>query len=269
MNETPHILSLGAGVQSSVMALMAAAGEIKPMPMCAIFADTQAEPEGVYRWLDWLEKQLPFPVHRVTFGSLAEKALILKTSKGGKTYTQHAIPAFIIDDAGRIGLAMRQCTTAAKLVVIHREIRRLIGRKRDAKCIQWIGISRDEIMRAKPSRKQYIENRYPLIDARITRADCLRWMKDQGLPTPPRSACVFCPYHSNKEWSRLKMDEPKEFARAVEWESKFQTVMSQVSGFRGTPFLHRSCQPLATVDFTEPEQTPDLFNNECEGMCGV
>lgn len=48
-----HILSLGAGVQSSTLALMAAAGEITPMPQAAIFADTQAEPASVYKWLDW------------------------------------------------------------------------------------------------------------------------------------------------------------------------------------------------------------------------
>jgi len=59
----PHVISLGAGVQSSTMALMAAHGEIHPMPDCAVFADTQVEPQSVYRWLDWLEKQLPFPVH--------------------------------------------------------------------------------------------------------------------------------------------------------------------------------------------------------------
>ena len=41
------VISLGAGVQSSVMALMAAHGEITPMPDCAIFADTQAEPTRV------------------------------------------------------------------------------------------------------------------------------------------------------------------------------------------------------------------------------
>ena len=52
--EIPQYVSLGAGVQSSAMALMAAAGEISPMPRAAIFADTQAEPDSVYRWLDWL-----------------------------------------------------------------------------------------------------------------------------------------------------------------------------------------------------------------------
>lgn len=41
-------LSLGAGVQSTTMALMAAHGEIGPMPDCAIFADTGWEPRAVY-----------------------------------------------------------------------------------------------------------------------------------------------------------------------------------------------------------------------------
>ena len=43
MSEPIHILSLGAGVQSSTLALMAAAGEVTPMPVAAIFADTHAE----------------------------------------------------------------------------------------------------------------------------------------------------------------------------------------------------------------------------------
>lgn len=53
---TWDILSLGAGVQSSTLALMAARGEVPGFPKldCAIFADTQDEPASVYRWLEWL-----------------------------------------------------------------------------------------------------------------------------------------------------------------------------------------------------------------------
>jgi hypothetical protein len=43
------VLSLGAGVQSTTLALMAAQGEIQPLPDCAIFADTGWEPATVYR----------------------------------------------------------------------------------------------------------------------------------------------------------------------------------------------------------------------------
>jgi 3'-phosphoadenosine 5'-phosphosulfate sulfotransferase (PAPS reductase)/FAD synthetase len=86
-------LSLGAGVQSSTLALMAAVGEVTPMPDGAIFADTQAEPAGVYRWLDWLEKRLPYPVHRVTAGDLRKAVLASHVSKKGVVYYRTAIPA--------------------------------------------------------------------------------------------------------------------------------------------------------------------------------
>ena len=56
-----QVLSLGAGVQSSCMALMAEQGyEGFEKPDCAIFADTGWEPAAVYRHLDWLETQLSF-----------------------------------------------------------------------------------------------------------------------------------------------------------------------------------------------------------------
>lgn len=251
------------------MALMASRGEITPMPDCAIFADTQAEPKSVYLWLDWLEKQLAFPVLRVTNGSLAEKSLIVKRSKKGRFYTNASIPAFIIDDEGKRGILMRQCTGDFKINVIHREIRKIIGRKRDARCSVWIGISIDEVSRMKPSSKKYIENCFPLIERKISRADCLTWMKSNDYPRPPRSACVFCPYHNDPEWRRLKEQEPEAFQEAVKYEAGLQKAMSQVSGFRGRPFLHRSCQPLETIDFTVKSDQLEMFINECEGMCGV
>lgn len=50
-----RVLSLGAGVQSTTLALMAAHGEIEP-PDCAIFADTQWEPAEVYAHLNCARK---------------------------------------------------------------------------------------------------------------------------------------------------------------------------------------------------------------------
>ena len=58
-----RVLSLGAGVQSTTIALMAARGEIEA-PDCAIFADTGDEPAAVYEHLAWLQSGvLPFPIH--------------------------------------------------------------------------------------------------------------------------------------------------------------------------------------------------------------
>lgn len=266
-----HILSLGAGVQSSTMALMAAAGEITPMPVAAIFADTQAEPRKVYEWLDWLEKQLPYPVIRATKGSLTEMSLKVRTSASGKTYTKHAVPAFIKDDAGKQGLLMRQCTADFKLEVIHRAGRLLLKEGRCKSAVMWIGISADEVIRIKPSRKKYLVNRWPLVDLGVTRSKCLLWMSQRGYPKPPRSACKYCPYHSDVEWRLQKLEEPEEFAESVSYDEGLRAVMAQVSGFRGTAFLHRSMKPLSEVDFdgSADGHVGDLFGNECEGMCGV
>lgn len=279
MSKEPiHILSLGAGVQSSTLALMAAHGEIGPMPTAAIFADTQAEPASVYKWLDWLEEQLPYPVYRVTAGSLTEKITRVHTNqKTGNAYYDSMIPAYSENANGGISITGRHCTAKFKIIPVIKEARRLGGIKHGQKTvgvIQWIGISLDEVGRMKPSREPWLESRWPLIDKRMSRYDCLRWMKTKGYPEPPRSACVYCPFKSDAEWRRMRDDEPLEFASAVETERGMQLVQSSVSTVgkrQGKVFLHNSLVPLDQVDFSTDEDHGQqvLFNNECAGMCGV
>jgi len=273
MSEPIHILSLGAGVQSSTLALMAAHGEITPMPAAAIFADTQAEPASVYRWLDWLEKQLPFPVHRVTKGSLTEASLRVRTSKNtGLNYLKHSVPAYMRRANGAGGIMGRACTMDFKIVPCHQAAKKIAGVRRGHKTVAahiWIGISRDEAHRMKPSREPWALHRWPLIDAGMTRRDCVTWMESKGYPKPPRSSCAYCPYRGDAEWLRLKTDEPEAFAAAVEYEARLQAAVSTISRLDGVPFLHPSRQPLPSVDFTPTMQEPSLFGNECEGMCGV
>ncbi len=86
-----RVLSLGAGVQSTTLALMAAHGEIGPMPDCAVFADTGWEPKAVYEYLDWLRSPnvLPFPVHIVSAGDL--RADLIAGARGERWAS---IPAF-------------------------------------------------------------------------------------------------------------------------------------------------------------------------------
>lgn len=269
-----NALSLGAGVQSSTLALMAAVGEITPMPDFAIFADTQAEPRSVYTWLDWLEKQLPFPVHRVTRGNMTEEMMILRTAKDGRQWTKGAIPAFMQAPDGSIGLLGRSCTADYKIAPILKNLRRLCGIKRGEKQVQvtqWIGISYDEIQRMKPSREKWTQHRWPLIELEMRRHDCLAWLKKHGFPNPPRSACSYCPFHSNKEWRRLKEHEPEAFDEAVRVEKELQRTKAETDNMRSIPWLHRSCVPLEDVDLSTEEDAGqlDMFGNECEGLCGV
>ena len=67
------VISLGGGVQSSVMALMAGEGAFDRVPDCAVFADTKWEPPSIYAHLDWLEGQLGFPCTSWTTGAVSAR----------------------------------------------------------------------------------------------------------------------------------------------------------------------------------------------------
>jgi hypothetical protein len=268
MSEPIHIISLGAGVQSSTMALMAAAGEITPMPVAAIFADTKAEPKAVYDWMKWLRKQLPFPTIIVSAGSLANNATSLYVSSKNKKITSQPIPAFVQNPDGSQGIMSRQCTQDFKVSPVDKEITRLMRQYGVRRAVKWLGISVDEIWRAKPCRRKTVEHRWPLLmELSFKRSDCLKWMEDRGFPKPPRSACTFCPYRSNSEWLALT---PTEFKSAVRFERRLQRINANGT-LKGKPWLHRSMVPLDQVDFSTEEERGQLnmFNNECEGMCGV
>jgi len=264
-----NIISLGAGVQSSTMALMAACGELTPMPDGAIFADTGAEPKAVYEWLDWLEKQLPFPVYRVSSGNLRAD-IEAGTNSTGQRFA--AVPWHMLSPRGKNAIGRRQCTAEYKLKPIRRKTRELVGlakgqRCKDVRVIQWIGISIDEVMRMKPSRDGWTKNIFPLCDLRISRNDCLKWMADKGYSPPPRSACTFCPFKSNKEWRHLRDNYPAEWQDAIAVD-KF--IRHQPKN-KATQYAHPKRIPLDEVDLRtlEDHGQMNMFNNECEGMCGV
>lgn len=263
------ILSLGAGVQSTTMALMAAKGEFNDMPDCAIFADTGAEPKPTYDYLNWLMSDglLPFPVHVVSGGNIKED-MISGMNTTGQRFA--SVPFFTLYK-GKAGMGRRQCTKEYKLVPIRRKARELLGGKVRGQSVEmWIGISTDEIIRMKPSMVKYITNRWPLIEKRMSRHDCLTWLNKNGYPLPPKSACTFCPYRSDEGWINMKKNDPVSFAEAIEVDEAIR-LNGTTKRMKAELFLHRSLKPLKDVDFrTNAEKGQiDMFNNECEGMCGV
>jgi hypothetical protein len=62
------ILSLGAGVQSTALALMAEAGIIDK-PVAAIFSDTGDESPKLYAHVEWIRSKVSFPIHIVKEGN--------------------------------------------------------------------------------------------------------------------------------------------------------------------------------------------------------
>lgn len=260
-----RVLSLGAGVQSTTLALMAARGEIDA-PDCAVFADTGDEPAAVYEHLAWLMSGvLPFPVHIVRVGKSLSAAL-RDGEEGGR------IPFHKVSTDGSHCMVQRQCTRNWKIRPIRRKIRELLGvglrgYVAPGTVESWVGISTDEITRIKPSGCRFIHNRHILIEARMSRQDCYTWLEQRQYRVPPKSRCKYCPYQGNAGWRDLQKS-PDEWAETIELDGWLREP-AQVIRFHGEMFLHQSRKPLADVDLSLPDQEPDLFGHECEGMCGV
>ena len=277
MSKQWNVISLGAGVQSSTMALMASRGELLGIQVdFAIFADTQDESKKVYDWLDWLEGQLSFPVYRVTRGRLSDRSLEMRVTKDGRRFSKTDIPLYTLSKKGSEGMIpFRSCTADFKIKPILKELRfrcRIKRGQKVATVTSLIGISYDEQQRMKDSRDAWVVNRWPLVELKMRRYDCLEWMTRKGYPEPPRSSCVYCPFHSDKEWRRLKTEEPEEFQKAVKFEKDLQLAKKNIEDFHSTPFLHKARKPLDEIDFrSDVERGQGLldFQDECDGMCGV
>lgn len=277
-----NILSFGAGVQSTALLLMSCKG-LLPKLDHALFSDTGWEPEEVYRHLDWCKafaENHGIPVTTVSAGNLRQQYLEYLTS--GSRFA--SIPLHILNADGSRGMTRRQCTRDFKInpidTFLRREILGLKYRQRAPKEIrvyQWIGISFDEMHRAKRSADKWKAHRFPflhdichppMMEKPWRRYQIKEWLAS-NFPDihVPRSACIGCPYHDNSEWRRIKSD-PKAWSDAVE----FDEAIREQNDLEGKAFLHASCKPLSEVDLrTDQEQGQHLmgFAMECDGMCGV
>ena len=182
-----RVLSLGAGVQSTALALLSAEGRLPKLDH-AIFADTGWEPPAVYAQFERIAVELRGAgtvVHRVSTGNLRDDSI-------NPAHRYASIPYYVLGPAGSCercegvgqlpveedrvtaewwpawrqcpdckgdgrsrGLGRRQCTSEYKLAPIGRKVRELLGAaapdfRRVPKgrvAEQWIGFSADELHR--------------------------------------------------------------------------------------------------------------------------
>lgn len=275
-----NILSLGAGVQSSTIFLMSCYGEIDRID-AAVFADTGWEPRKVYEWFEFLQAEGDkhgIPIHIVSQGNLRDDALnsqVRGVKANGCRWA--SMPYYTTDrETGKAGMIRRQCTYEYKIRPIEKKMRELAGyqpRQRiPAGTVEvWKGISTDEMQRATMSAVKWISFYYPLIELGMSRHDCLEWFRAKGLPLPPRSSCLGCPYHHNREWRMIRDEAPEEWAEVV----AFDKAIRRCGGMRGDVFLHADRVPLDEVDLRTAEDAGQLrlfadnYRDECAGVCGV
>lgn len=215
------VLSLGWGVQSWTLAAMSALGEL-PLLDYAIHADTTWEREATYafavEWTPWLEAR---GVKVVTVRDPTQDGSNPIGPNG-----EVVMPAYSVGTR-QSGQLNRQCTRLWKMYPQRRwltqELKRRGLSKRPGCISKWMGISLDEWQRVKDSGVQYEVNRYPLIELKMTRHACIAWLKDHGLPVPPKSSCVFCPFQNLRVWEGLKREGGKDWQVALAVDATIRT----------------------------------------------
>lgn len=256
------VISLGMGVQSTAMYMMSSKNIIQRADH-AVFSDPGAELPRTYEimefLMDWAELNDGIPIHVSKEKNLYTDILNQKNSTGHRFAS---IPAFTENG----GMIRRQCTHEYKIQPVIKQIRELHGlkpHKHMPKTQVWLGISLDEIERVKESVLPRIEYYYPLIESRMSRSDCMKIFDRFNFPRPPKSSCVFCPYHSDKNWKDLKENDPESFEKAVEVDEAIRDMSKR--GKEEPIYIHRSCKPLKDVEFVDQQE---LFMCE-EGFCGL
>jgi hypothetical protein len=241
---------------------MSAAGEIDRVDS-VIFADTQNETAETYAWLGQMQGWLDdagIPMYRVTQGDLLADHLSATTRVS-------QAPVFVRNQDGEKGRIMRRCSRDYKVYPVRRKARELMLAAGQRRIEQWVGISWDESERINNKGPKYITTRWPLIELRMTRLDCLTWMTDHGYPRPPRSACYWCPQASNDRWVSMRDHHPAEFAKAIAADAAL--TAHGIPGIDGAVYLHKSLTPLsvAVIDRVDDGQGELFEVDDCEGGC--
>lgn len=263
-----RVLNLGAGTQSCALALMSARGDLEKLDF-AIFADTGWEKARTYRYLDWLETQVPFPILRVRrAGSDLGNFLIENTAlpnKGRQT------APFYVDDP--FGMLSKQCSKEWKTRVIQKALREILGlapgeRGPNEPVIeQWLGMTNDELTRVSISEKRYLHHRYPLIEKRMTKIDVFAWYDQRQLKRPPKSSCIFCPLQRPDQFREIREDG-EDWRRLVDFD---RAIRPGYAGMEGAAYLLRQCKPIDEADLDSLEDKGQTtFDDYCgDGACGV
>ncbi|WP_254126450.1 hypothetical protein [Amycolatopsis sp. CA-230715] len=257
-------------MQSLTAFLLACEGRI-PRFDAALFADTGWEPKQVYAQLDTARRigaQAGLPVRTVSVGHIRDDAL-------NSTARFVTMPLFVKNPDGSRGMARRQCTGEYKLKPLKKAIREILGYPhplrvpRGVFVDQAIGISTDEVHRAKDSDVNYTRNIFPLLDLGMSRSDCQTYLREHGLGDVVKSACIGCPYSGNSRLRYIRDTDSRAWAELVEFDKAIRhgspRAIAEGKPLRGQFFIHRSLLPLHEVDLDATRGRPSAEEDDPDG----
>jgi hypothetical protein len=262
---TVKVFSFGGGVQSTAALVLAAQGRLdfQTFLFCNVGADSE-NPDTL------------FYVHEIMMPFAATHGLTLhELQRMRRDGSPETLYGWLTRPGSRsIGIPVRMsngapgrrsCTANFKIKVVDKWLRQHGGKERGAHV--GLGISLDEITRMKPNMDPetmaWKENVFPLIDLRLDRQACFNIIERAGLPIPPKSACVFCPFHTLRRWQSMRQHEPEQFWYSADLE----TLINQRRAALGLDpvWFTGKLKPLAQAT-TELEQG-ELFAEEDQDQC--
>jgi hypothetical protein len=244
-----QIWSSGGGVQSCAIAALIVRGVLQK-PAYAVIIDTEREMSSTWEYM----REVISPALRSAGVDLVRVSKNDYATVDLYRNKDILIPAFTTEGQG-VGKLPTYCSNEWKKRVMQRWATGQGVKEADV----WIGISTDEMRRCKQTIGKW-QDRYPLIELRMNRGDCLALIEDMAWPKPPKSRCWMCPNQSKHEWQEMKLHHPQDFAKAVAFEKEIQKNDEDL-------WLTQAAKPLAEQDFSS---LPDLFTGRCDsGMCFV
>jgi len=281
-------MSWGGGVQSTAIALLCANQDERllsvtngQLPEAFVFADTGDERlatyEHIWKMADLMASAgLKLYIVRKDWRTLAEQV--------AQETTGIDLPPVFVEDKNQIAVPVnRGCTKRWKVQPLDRWARERFkhgrppkGEKWELRCVQWYGMSTDELQRLRESNESWRRFSYPLVDMGWARHDCANYIESltylDGSPIQAiRSSCVYCPYHSKGEWREVAK-VPEDWAKAVALDEALRAGDKPIAGLETHAYVLRNRTPLR--DYNPLAQT-DLFewdgglDNDCDGVCGV
>lgn len=224
-----RILSFGAGMQSTALALMSCENALAGKPIhphvpvydAVIFCDLGLEPSWVLKQMEFTKnacesagiffKVLDTPLYQDFVRNFGERRTI-------------SIPWWTIRDDGHKSKMPRNCTIDYKVDEITKYVRwTLLGyrkgqrlKEEDFKAHEMhMGFSIEESRRCHENPHKLFVNRFPLVDMGWDRAHSYQYiLENWGLDTKA-SACAFCPFHRNYFYRYIRENEPETY-RCVE-----------------------------------------------------
>ena len=260
------ILSCGAGMQSTALALMSCENKKHgivypeiPVYDLIVFCDMGWEPDWVYEQVEFIKKAcedcgITFKILETDlYGDYIEKFGVRRVA---------SIPFWSVDANGKKGKMRRQCTIDKKIVAIQKYVRyEILGYKFRQKCKKedkgrhemHIGFSKEEEHRVFESMNPMFVTKFPLVDMGLTRADNYKYILEEWGIETKASACSYCPFHRNYFFQHIKEHCPDCYKAVVNLDNVLEERQPG-SQIRSKLYISRSRKRIA--DLT-PEECMD------------